>query len=84
MLREYLEHLEAGQWYRTEEYLIARLPQDRLLIPDGWERCELSPDNMGNVTHPDCTLLYQNAGWLNNPLTETMGFCIIMDGGEGI
>lgn len=64
-MEEYLEHLEVGQWYRTEEYLIARLPQDRLLIPDGWERCELSPDNMGNVT---VTLRYADAQTLSNLL----------------
>lgn len=64
-MEEYLEHLEVGQWYRTEEYLIARLPQDRLLIPDGWERCEISPDNMGNVT---VTLRYADAQTLSNLL----------------
>ena len=64
-MEEYLEHLEVGQWYRTEEYLIARLPQDRLLIPDGWERCEFSPDNMGNVT---VTLRYADAQTLSDLL----------------
>ena len=64
-MEEYLERLEVGQWYRTEEYLIARLPADRLLIPDGWDLCELSPDNMGNVT---VTLRYADAQTLSNLL----------------
>ena len=46
-LEEYLELFEPDVWYRTGDYLLARLSGDTLTLPTGWTACELSPDNTG-------------------------------------
>lgn len=64
---EYIAFFEVGQWYRTGEYLIARLEEEKLLLPKGWERCEISPDNTGYVI---VTLRYTDAQALSAMLTS--------------
>lgn len=62
-LEEYIEFFEIGQWYRTGEYLIARMDTENLLLPDGWESCEISPDNTGYYM---VTLQYADADTLSD------------------
>lgn len=46
-LEEYLEALTLGVWYRTEEYMICRTSPKGIRLPQGWQSCEISPDNCG-------------------------------------
>lgn len=46
-LEEYVELFEVGQWYRSGDYLIARLAPDDLSVPATCQSCEISPDNTG-------------------------------------
>lgn len=47
-LEEYVALLRVGVWYSHGEYLISRRTADDLRLPEGWARCEISPDNTGN------------------------------------
>lgn len=48
-LEEYIESLEIGEWYEIEGYLISRQKiSDMLILPEKFESCVISPDNMGN------------------------------------
>lgn len=46
-LEEYIDFLQPGVWYASENYLISRRAADDLTLPDGWVACEISPDNTG-------------------------------------
>lgn len=47
-LEEYVAAYQPGVWYRTAEgVLIARMEEQGLVLPRGWSRCEISPDNTG-------------------------------------
>lgn len=46
---EYIDSLEIGKWYESEGYLICRqaLSDGKLILPDDFESCTISPDNTG-------------------------------------
>ncbi len=46
-LEEYISCLTPDVWYRSGEYLIARLSSDNLRLPTDFSHCEISPDNTG-------------------------------------
>jgi len=50
-LEEYNEAYEPGVWYSYEDYIIAKLPESDVKVPDGYIDCPtvLSPDNTGYV-----------------------------------
>ena len=46
-LEEYLPLLTPETWFCHEEYYILRTASDRVTLPEGWETCDISPDNLG-------------------------------------
>lgn len=49
-LEEYIEGLDVGQWYEIEGYLVSRqrMADEKLLLPERFTSCVVSPDNTGN------------------------------------
>lgn len=47
VLEEYLPLLTPETWFCHEEYYILRTASDRVTLPEGWETCDISPDNLG-------------------------------------
>lgn len=50
-LEEYVESLELGKWYETEDYYICRMAipyEDEFIFPSDFTSCVISPDNTGS------------------------------------
>ena len=49
-LEEYVQSLEIGKWYEIDGYLVCRQSLDggKLTIPQSFDECIISPDNLGN------------------------------------
>ena len=50
-LEEYVDMLELGKWYETEDYYICRMAipyEDEFAFPSNFTSCVISPDNTGN------------------------------------
>ena len=46
-LEEYVEYLTPEEWFSHGDYLILRTQKDSVVLPRGWQSCEISPDNTG-------------------------------------
>ena len=48
-LEEYIDLLTLGVWFRIDGALVCRTSERGMTLPSGveWERCEISPDNLG-------------------------------------
>ena len=50
-LEEYVDMLELGKWYETEDYYICRMAipyEDEFIFPSDFTSCVISPDNTGS------------------------------------
>ncbi len=47
VLEEYINLFTPEQWFSHKEYLILRTARDSVSLPEGWESCDISPDNLG-------------------------------------